>query len=118
MESKNNTIESTKKLHIDYRLEPPNNCDLNQTNQSQVQQAFNAFFNTFFQQHPEVLNQIFQRSNTLEKKPSNIQLPKISRDKRKAVLLTLQEKAEDDSEDLDINEIKKAHIQKHYLTLE
>jgi len=41
-----------------------------------------------------------------------------AKNKKKAVLLTLQENAEDNHEDLDINEIKKAHIQKHSLPLE
>jgi hypothetical protein len=80
-----------------------------QLDSSQVERALN----TFLQQHPEVLSNILREDYPENQNPSiKIQLPYISKEERDKILLSLMEESDDDSEDIDLNEIKFAHKDK------
>jgi len=113
METKNANLKPIEKWHIDYQLEPPNNVDLNHINQDEVQSAFNSFFNAFFQQYPETLNQIFNNQNNTQEKHTS-ELPQITNEKRDAILLALMENSDNETEDLNLNDIKKSQHNKQY----
>jgi hypothetical protein len=108
METKNSTLKNTRSFHIDWK--PPVNMDLSYLNQIQVEYAFN----TFFQQHPEILEQIFQNLDNDTKNPPKTILPEISQKKRDAILLSLMEELDDDCDDLDVDEIKSSRLDKNY----
>jgi len=103
----NDVIETMNDVYCHLRL--PTSVQLNA---NQVEHALN----TFFQQHPEVLDNIFMNS---ESHPENreqrtqVSLPYITKEKRDKILLSLMEESDDDSEDIDINEIKSARHSKN-----
>jgi len=111
MEMKKYTIKKSGVFHIDFNWKAPGNIDLSCVNQEQVEYAFN----TFFQQHPEVLEHIFKNlDNYYENQPKIIPIPEITHKKRDAILLSLMEESDDETEDLDVDEIKYSRLDKNY----
>jgi len=81
-------------------------------NANQVEHSLNAFF----QRHPEVLNNIFSNSETppeSREQRSKVSLPRIAKEKREKVFLSLMEESDDESEDIDIDDIKSARHRKN-----
>jgi hypothetical protein len=103
--------KKTQKLPIDEKMRDIY-CHLKipfsvQLDSSQVEYALN----TLLQRYPEVLNSILREAYPENKKSNiKIQLPYISKEERDKILLSLME--DDNSEDIDINEIKLAHHDK------
>ena len=103
--------KKTQKLHIDEKmrdlychLKIPSHVPLDS---NQVEYALNILL----QRQPELLSHILREDYPYHKKSSiKIQLPYISKEERDKILLSLME--DDDSEDIDINEIKLAHHDK------
>jgi hypothetical protein len=106
------TVKETRGIQIHLNWKPPTNMDFSCVNPNQVEYAFN----TFFQQHPEMLEQIFKNlDNYYENQQTSIQIPEITTEKRDAILLSLMEASDNDNEDLDVDEIKSSRLNKDYL---
>jgi hypothetical protein len=103
-ETQKRRLEKMRYLYC--HLEIPSSVQLDS---SQVEHALN----TLLQRHPEVLSNILREDYPENQKPSiKIQLPYISKEERDKILLSLMEESDDDSEDININEIKFAHNDK------
>ena len=99
------TPHTEKMKDIYCHLEIPSRIQLDS---NQVAYALN----TFLQQHPEVWNNIFPNlEKSKQKAISKNQLPYISKEERDKIFLSLME--DEESEDIDINEIKSAHHDKN-----
>ncbi|KHD08852.1 hypothetical protein PN36_22380 [Candidatus Thiomargarita nelsonii] len=95
MEIEQTTLK--KGIHINFNVKPPTEMDLNRINQHQIQYAFNAFFNAYFQQHPEVLESILTNSD--HHQPTEVQIPKISKQQREVILASIKETPDYDDVD-------------------
>jgi len=107
METKKSGIETMQDVYCHLKL--PASVHLNSV---QIERAFNVFF----QRHPDVLDNIFRNSENDSKnqEPSTqVSLPYVSKEKRDKILLSLMESSDNDSEDIDINEIKSARHSKN-----
>jgi hypothetical protein len=88
METKQYTFKETKGFHINFNWKPPANLDFSRVNPDKVEYAFNIFF----QQHPEVLEQIFHNlDNYSGNQQISPKIPEIAPEKRDAILLSLME---------------------------
>ena len=109
METKKSTLKNTSGFHLDFNWKPPANIDLSHLNQTQVEYTFN----TFLQQHLEVLEQIFKNLDNYSENLPKMILPEITPRKRDAILLSLEE-LENERYDLDVDEIKSSQLNKNY----
>jgi len=90
------TALKTNTIHVGFNVKAPNNIiNMEHLDQTKIQYAFYRFF----QQNPEVLEYIFRNLDNISQEQSSIQVPKITKQEREAILASIEEAPEPDDVD-------------------